>query len=200
MAHSWDGRLPLVLEEAKAVARTLASKALRKPVCLTEEQATAGALRDCAASSGVIHLAAHGAFRSDAPLFSSLHLDDGPLTVNDVYGLDLNQTALVTLSACQTGLGQSRGGEVLGLIHAFLASGAPALVVSRWRVEDRVTARLMQDFYAALVQGETVSQALRTAQIQTLTCYPHAGYWAAFAAWGRGGDAVFPARGGGKTM
>jgi CHAT domain-containing protein len=50
------------------------------------------------------------------------------------------------------------------------------------------------------VQGETVSQALRTAQIQTLTCYPHAGYWAAFAAWGRGGDAVFPARGGGKTM
>lgn len=186
IAHSLEGRLPWALEEAERVARTLQGTSREKPLLLAEKQATAKALREHAGRAGLLHVAAHGAFRADAPLFSSLHLADGPLTVNEVYGLDLSQTALVTLSGCQTGLGQGHGGEMLGLTYAFFFAGAPALVVSRWQVDDEVTAALMQAFYAALVRGETVAEALRTAQLSTLACYPHASYWAAFAAWGRG--------------
>jgi hypothetical protein len=191
MAHSWQGRLPLVVEEATAVARTLAAGPGGEPLLLTEKQATAKALREHAETAGLLHIAAHGAFRDDAPLFSSLHLADGPFTVNEVYGLALSQVALVTLSGCQTGLGQGRGGEMLGLTHAFFFAGAPALVVSRWRVDDAVTCGLMQDFYAALGRGETVAEALRAAQLGALARHSHAYYWAAFGVWGRGFDKVF---------
>ncbi len=190
MAHSWEGRLPLALDEAAKVAEALAGGFGGEPLLLMEEQATTRALREQAGMAGLMHVAAHGAFRADAPLFSSLYLADGPLTVNEVYGLDLSQAALVTLSGCQTGLGQGRGGEMLGLAHACFFAGAPALVASRWRVEDETTARLMQDFYTALAQGETVMEALRTAQLGTLAYRPHASYWAAFAVWGRGFDSV----------
>jgi CHAT domain-containing protein len=191
IAHSWERRLPLAVEEAERVAQVLAGGPGGEPLALTEERATARALREQAGMAGLVHVAAHGAFRADAPLFSSLHLADGPLTVNEIYDLDLSRAALVTLSGCQTGLGQGRGGEVLGLAHAFFFAGAPVLVVSRWRVEDEAAARLMQDFYAALVRGETVAEALRTAQLSTLACHPHAGYWAAFAVWGQGLAPVF---------
>lgn len=63
--------------------------------------------------------------------------------------------------------------------------------MSRWRVADETTARLTQDFYAPLARGETIAGALQTAQLAALACCPHAGYWAAFAVWGRGFDAVF---------
>ena len=79
---------------------------------------------------------------------------------------------------------------MLGLAHAFFFAGAPTLVVSRWRVDDESTTKLMQDFYAALVRGETVSGALRVAQRGTLASRPHAYYWAGFAVWGRGFDVV----------
>ena len=191
LAHSWEGHLPLVLEEAARVAQALADTPGGEVLLLTEEQATARALREHAGTAEIVHVAAHGAFRDDAPLFSSLHLADGPLTVNEVYELDLSQASLVTLSGCQTGLGLGQGGEMLGLTHAFFFAGAPALVVSRWRVDDETTARLMQDFYAALAQGEAVADALRAAQLSALASHPHAGYWAAFGAWGQGFERVF---------
>lgn len=199
MAHSWDGRLPLVLEEAAGVTQALKHGFDQKPLLLAEGQATTEALHEYAMSASLVHIAAHGAFRSDAPLFSSLHLADGPLTVNEVYGLNLGQSALVTLSGCQTGLGQGWGGEMLGLTHAFFFAGAPTLVASRWRVEDETTAGLMKDFYAALAQGETATRALRTAQLSALSRQPHAGFWAAFAVWGRGFDPVFTPSVGGKA-
>lgn len=199
LAHSWEGRLPGVLEEATGVARTLKGGSGGKPLLLTGARATAGALREHAGAAGLLHLAAHGAFREDAPLFSALHLADGPFTVNEVYGLNLSRAALVTLSGCQTGLGQGRGGEMLGLAHAFFFAGAPTLVVSRWRVEDETTTWLMQDFYAALKRGEPVAEALRQAQLAALACLPHAGYWAAFAVWGRGFDGIFRGGDGGKA-
>ncbi len=110
---------------------------------------------------------------------------DGPFTAGDVYDLRLS-AALVTLSGCQTGLGKGRGGEVLGLTPAFFFAGASALVASRWQVDDRVTSLLMQEFYAHLVAGESVADALRAAQLTLRRRYPYPGKWAAFAVWGRG--------------
>jgi len=192
MANSWERQLPLTTGEALRVADALQEGTSEQTLLLTEERATAEALREHASTAGLVHVAAHGSFRADAPLFSLLHLADGPLTVNEVYGLDLSHAALVTLSGCQTGLGQGRGGEILSLAHAFFFAGAPTLVVSRWGVDDEATAALMQDFYATLVRGETVSGALRTAQLGTLASRPHAYYWAGFAVWGRGFDSIFP--------
>jgi CHAT domain-containing protein len=191
LAHSQEGRLPQAVVGTEAIAQLLAAHPAAEPLLLLEKQATTQALRQHAADARLLHVDAHGIFRDDAPLFSSLHLADGPLTVHDVYGLDLSRAALVTLGGCQTGLGRSRGGEMLGLTHAFFMAGASALVVSRWQVADEITAELVQAFYAGLVQGQPIVEALRTAKLETLSRYPHAGYWAAFSAWGRGADPIF---------
>lgn len=191
LANSWGGRLPRALEEASAVALCVAPAFERSPVLLVEEQATAEALRAQAAEAGLLHIVAHSEYRAQAPLFSSLTLGDGPLLVNEVYDLDLEGTGLVTLSGCETGLSKGLGGEMLGLAHAFLYAGAPTLVVGRWRVDDASTEALMRRFYAGLMRGETVVDALRRAELEMLELQPHPGHWAAFAAWGQGFLAPF---------
>jgi CHAT domain-containing protein len=79
--------------------------------------------------------------------------EDGVLTAEDVYALDLTRTECVVLSACQTGLGSVHATEgVLGLRRAFLLAGARTLIVSLWKVNDLATAILMDRFYDNLVQ------------------------------------------------
>jgi CHAT domain-containing protein len=140
----------------------------------------------------LIHIAAHGVFRPDAPLFSSIELADGPLTTADIFNLNLH-TDLVTLSACETGRSVVGGGdELAGLMRAFLYAGAAGLLVSQWRVEDSSTAALMTDFYRAVAAGATGPAALRAAQAGFLTGampqngYSHPFYWAGFQFIGGG--------------
>ena len=81
--------------------------------------------------------------------------EDGVITSLDVIGLDLAGTALVVLSACETGLGVMEAGEgVLGLRRAFLLAGASTVVVSLWKVADQATTTLMDEFYRRLLIGE----------------------------------------------
>ncbi len=185
LAHDDTGRLPGVVEEGEQVSQVLA--ALNEtPVLLQGEAATRRALQTEVGASDVLHVTAHGRFRADAPLFSGVQLADAPLTVHEIYNLDLSRAALVTLSACQTGLAQGRGGELLGLTQACFFAGAPTVVVSRWRVDDATTVQLMVDFYTGLMAGQPAAEALRDAQRNLLATHPHAGYWAPFAIWGRG--------------
>lgn len=180
LAHSDGGRLPLVLEEARAVAALLPGE------CHLEERATRAAL-DGARRHGVVHLAAHGEARLDNPTFAHLKLADGQLTAADVFNLDLDG-ALVTLSACETGRGVVIGGdEVIGLSRGFLYAGATTLVQSLWRVEDAATARLMARFYGDLARGRPAGAALRAAQLATLAERPgHPYFWAPFQLVGAG--------------
>ncbi len=182
IGHSFGGRLPHTAQEARAVAGLFNGRSL------LEDQATLAEVRQSISDCHTLHVAAHGDFRADNPLFSGLALADGWLTTLDIFSLRL-KASLVTLSACQTGRNVVGGGdELLGLMRAFLGAGAASLVLSLWAVEDRSTAQFMETFYRKLAQGETKAQALRQAQLQFLqkqdaqggADYSHPYFWAPF--------------------
>ena len=148
------------------------------------EHATLAALRAHAGSADVVHLACHAEFRNDNPMFSALHLHDGPLTVESVESFKLQQ-GIVVLSACETGLAElGSGDEMVGLVRAFLVAGASRVVASLWPVDDEVTADFMARFYGALCGGNTPAGALRLAQTEVMRHSPHPFYWAAFTLHG----------------
>jgi len=97
-------------------------------------------------------------------------LNDGLLTALEVTAMDLHGTDLVTLSACETGIGEIRSGEgVFGLRRAFSLAGAKHLVMSLWSVSDDITATQMRNFYQAYGQGTPPAKAMRQAQLDTIT-------------------------------
>jgi CHAT domain-containing protein len=154
-------------------------------VVVAGEAATLDAVREHAPAADVLHLACHGYFRPDNPLFSALRLADGWLTVRDAYDLRLNCT-LVTLSACDTGLNAvTPGEELLGLVRGFLAAGAPSLLVSLWPVDDATTAQFMRHFYTAWLAGAGLAEAHRSAQRTVLASAPHPFFWSPFVLFGR---------------
>jgi tetratricopeptide (TPR) repeat protein/CHAT domain-containing protein len=111
--------------------------------------------------------------------------EDGILTAEDVSGLDLAGTALVVLSACETGLGAVEAGEgVFGLRRSFVLAGARALVMSLWKVPDEPTSQLMADFYRRLSRGTGVVNALRGAQQAIRKTFPVPSVWGAFICQG----------------
>jgi CHAT domain-containing protein len=113
-------------------------------------------------------IALAGAGRS--PQASETGQEDGILTAEEVAALDLRGTELVTLSACDTGLGRiTQGQGVLGLQQAFAAAGARTLVTSLWQVDDVATVILMEEFYKNLWQKRLPKlEALRQAQLTVL--------------------------------
>jgi CHAT domain-containing protein/tetratricopeptide (TPR) repeat protein len=114
--------------------------------------------------------------------------EDGLLTAEDVTGLDLVDTEMAVLSACETGLGQIHLGEgVFGLQRAFVLAGAKTLVISLWKVPDAQTQELMTNFYKHLRAGVSRAEALRKAQIALKRDYPEPAYWAAFICHGQPG-------------
>lgn len=137
-----------------------------------------------------VHLATHGVLDPIQPLYSYLLFapteeDDGLLTVSEIFGLNLN-ARLVTLSACQTGLGDlSQGDDIVGLSRAFIYAGSPAVIVSLWSVADQPTAILMATFYKNL-EYHSPQEALSIAQREVMKQYPAPFYWAPFQLIGRG--------------
>jgi CHAT domain-containing protein len=166
-------------DEATEIARMVpASRAfLRK-------EANAATLRDFGAGFRYLHFATHGEFRADKPLDSALLLspgngDDGQLTVSRLYSMRL-ESDLVTLSACETGLGKVASGEdVVGLTRGFLYAGAATIVASLWKVDDLATAELMRAFYGNLARMDKL-EALRQAQLETRKRLPAPFFWAPF--------------------
>jgi len=153
------------------------------------DKATEKRLKTEAAGPGVIHLACHGEFHDRQPLQSGLLLadgagDDGRLQVHEIFGMDLRNASLVTLSACETALGTiSTGDDMVGLSRAFIYAGTPSLIASLWEVDDQSTAILMTRFYDNWKnKGMTKPEALRQAQLslKAMPRYRHPYHWAAF--------------------
>ena len=108
--------------------------------------------------------------------------EDGILTAYEISLLDLHQTELVALSACETGLGDIEGSEgVYGLQRAFKMAGARNLIVSLWQVNDNSTQKFMQAFYGAYLRDKRpIRQAFDKAVLQIKNLYSEPYFWAAF--------------------
>lgn len=174
-------QLPHVAAELAAVGQALGLPA--------EPSARAPALaawQTSAASADVLHLACHGEFRADSPLFSALHLDDTTLTADQVQAQPL-RARLVVLSACESGQGDlGATDEGVGLVRAFLMAGAASVLASPWAVDDAATAACMAHFYRRWAAGAGAAAALAAAQRDQRRQWPHPAHWAAFALHGAG--------------
>lgn len=193
MGLSEKGRLPFAVQEAQAVAQQLGAP------CVLNEDATAALLWEQGDHSPIVHIAAHGLFRLDAPNFSHIRLADRQLSAIEVFNLELSSCSLVTLSACETGRAVIGGiDEVIGLGRGFLYAGAASLLPTLWKVDDASSAELMEVFYRSLSRGLPKSLALAEAQRAFLlrartAANPyraHPYFWAAFQLIGDAGPLI----------
>lgn len=156
---------------------------------LVRQDASKSAIKELGNGFAILHFAMHGKFDADQPLSSGLYMAkgkeaDGVLTVGDLYTLRWDAD-LITLSACETGLGKvANGDDVIGLSRGFLYAGAGSIVASLWEVDDAATEQLMLSFYRNLSSHDK-REALRLAQIKTRKSYPNPTFWAAFQIVGR---------------
>jgi CHAT domain-containing protein len=174
-----------------------------KVTLYTKHQASEKNLR-AVKSPSILHIASHGFFAGDfayindqvksSSLFNSglvLSGDggvqtqttesDGIVTAYDIFNLDLANTDLVVLSACETGLGRNEFGEgVYGLQRSFMQAGAKDVVISLWKVDDKLTKDLMVAFYSKLRQTNDAFQAMRSAQLELIKRKLPPRLWGAF--------------------
>ncbi len=170
-----DARAPQIAEEIQAVAKTFS-----KVRMFVGEEATSDRLAIHGPASSHIHIATHGVFRRDNPMFSSIRLGNGPFSVIDFYQLRL-AAELVTLSGCSTGLNAIVGGdELLGLVRGVLYAGARTVLLTLWDAHDMSTADFMESFYGHLRSSPHKARAMQLAMQDLRERYPHPFHWAPF--------------------
>ena len=175
-----DERAPQILEEAQSVASLLPQSALR-----VGSEATSSFLREKGPQAGLLHIATHGVYRQDNPMFSGIRLGDGYLNLFDLYQMRLN-ASLVALSGCATGMNfVAAGDELLGLQRGLFYAGASTLLLSLWDVHDQSTSELMQLFYREYLRTGGMAGALQHAMQQLRQQNPHPYFWAPFVLVGK---------------
>ena len=144
-----------------------------------------------------IHIAGHSFADLTNPKFSGIACfrsptkdskqDDGTLFAGEIYNLDI-QADLITLSSCESGYGKLENSEgLLGLNRAFVYAGTSNVVFSLWKVYDKVSAKLMVDFYKNLLENHNYASSLRQAKLNLIkneaTASPH--FWSSYLLIGR---------------
>jgi hypothetical protein len=139
---------------------------------------TSSDLKNPLRRSGLLLSFCHQAFSHDTNLPMQ---EDGILTADEAQNLHLDNTEMVVMSACETGLGEVKNGEgVYGLQRAFQTAGAKSVLMSLWKVSDQATQELMTGFYNEWFKLKNSRQAFRQAQLNLLKKYPEPYYWGAF--------------------
>jgi Uncharacterized protein conserved in bacteria len=160
--------LPYAQEEVESIKESYPDASIYIENNATEEKA-----KQLSGDYDIVHFASHGELNPESPLFSCIRMakgkgEDGRLEVHEIFNLDLENTSLVTLSACETGLGKlSKGDELIGLTRAFIYAGTPSIVASLWNVNDESTSDLMSFFYKNLKTHSKV-ESLRMAQLEMI--------------------------------
>lgn len=150
--------------------------------------ATKTQFREAVARAPLMHVAAHAEADEVDPLYSRILLanENGKqnfLEAHEILGLPMQGTALVTLSACESGLGRiAQGDEVLGFTRSFLSAGSSSLIASLWPVSDDATAVLMSTLYGELSKGRDLQKAMQAGQLAVLKDpkMSHPFFWAPF--------------------
>ncbi|MGB7342963.1 MAG: CHAT domain-containing tetratricopeptide repeat protein [Pirellulaceae bacterium] len=205
-------RLRQTAAEADAVGPLLDKLTGTKSLDLRRDDASESRIKQVVRPQ-VMHLATHGFFQSDDTPGNPLdrcglmlakcnvggsQTEDGVLLGSEIVALDLRHTQLVVLSACDTGIGVTRGSEgVAGLRHAFHLAGVQAVVASLWKANDLETATLMKNFYSELERQRqrdvsfSAGESLRGAKLKWISDRrrqdraTHPVFWAAFDATGQ---------------
>jgi len=173
-AEGGFGRLLSTRREAAAISALVPEHERMRALDFEASRTTA--LRPELGEYRIVHFATHGLLNNVHPELSGIVLSlvdkegrtqDGFLRLQDIYNLKL-PAELVTLSACQTGLGKEIKGEgLIGLTRGFMYAGAPRVVASLWKVDDLATAELMKLFYQGMLkEGLPAGAALRAAQLE----------------------------------
>ena len=107
--------------------------------------------------------------------------ENGILFAYEVANMLLDNTELVVMSACETGLGDVKNGEgVYGLQRAFQVAGVKTIIMSLWKVNDQATQLLMNSFYKNYLLTGNKQKAFRTAQLELRAKFPEPYFWGAF--------------------
>jgi CHAT domain-containing protein/Tfp pilus assembly protein PilF len=194
-AEAGFGRLLSTRREAAAISALVPER--ERMLALDFEASRTTALKPELGEYRILHFATYGMLNNVHPELSGIvlslvdksgHQQDGFLRLQDIYNLKLS-AELVALSACQTGLGKEIKGEgLIGLTRGFMYAGAPRIVASLWKVDDRATGELMKRFYQGMLGPEALrpAGALRQAQLsiwkQKQWREPY--YWAGFVLQG----------------
>lgn len=184
------GSLPGTEKEVTDISKLLTGKNITCEVLLRKNANETVVKKEDLNQYSLIHLATHGIVDEDNPELSRIFLqndsdaEDGNLFSGEIYNLHLNAN-LVTLSACQTGLGKiSKGEGVIGLSRALVYAGAKNLIVSFWSVADESTAELMTDFYQDILQNQNrgFTEGLRNSKLKMINSEKNSApyYWAPF--------------------
>jgi CHAT domain-containing protein len=182
--------LPAAETEVKAIAQVFPSTEV-----LSGGQVTKVALNtEQRLNKRVVHFATHGILNATTPAESYIQLAASPnaeqahLTVGEVWDLPFKKVTLVTLSACESALGDKEpdGGEITTLAEAFSSAGATTVLASLWSVGDESTKELMVEFYKQLAAGASKAEALQKAEVKLLKDpkFSRPLYWAPFVLMG----------------
>ena len=185
--------LPGTASEVGAIAKLFSEKNYKSSIYLNADAKESSVKAEGLANYSYLHFATHGIVDESNPELSRIYLqadtsaEDGMLYTGEIYNLKLNAN-LVTLSACETGLGKiSKGEGVIGLSRALVYAGAKNMIVSFWSVADESTSELMKDFYNRTLDNPSLefSKNLRASKQKLLNGkYAAPYYWAPFVLLG----------------
>jgi len=176
-----DTQAPLIKSEVEALSSIIPNAKL-----FVGKRATEAVLRSHGSESRVVHIATHGYFRGDNPMFSSIRLGDTHVSLCDLTHFRM-PAELVVLSGCATGLNVvTPGDELVGLVRGLLQAGAQSLILSLWDVHDESTKDFMIGFYTRWQRGLSKAKAMQATMLELREHHPHPYHWAPFSLIGKG--------------